>query len=68
MGLTKSKQETDKGVNMKKVSLILGIVFLILTFIGGGYVLIPHGQINAGYAVVPAIWCMICFGFYRRHK
>ena len=25
---------------MKKAALILGIIFLILTFIGGGYVLI----------------------------
>lgn len=25
-----------------------------------------HGQVNAGYAVIPALWCMICFGFYRK--
>ena len=53
---------------MKKAALILGIVFLILTFAGGIYVLINHGQVNAGYAVVPALWCMICFGFYRSKK
>ena len=29
--------------------------FLILTFMGGGYVLINHGQVNAGYAVVSGI-------------
>ena len=44
----------------KKIALILGIIFLILTFIGGGYVFINHGQVNAGYAVVPGIWTMIC--------
>ena len=53
---------------MKKVSLILGIIFLLLTFAGGAYVLVNHGQVNAGYAVVPGLWCMICFGFYRSKK
>ena len=37
---------------IKKVALILGIIFLTLTFIGGGCVLINHGQVNAKYAVV----------------
>ena len=53
---------------MKKAALILGIIFLILTFVGGGYVLINHGQVSAGYAVVPGIWAMICLGFYRSGK
>lgn len=53
---------------MKKAALILEIIFLILTFIGGGYVLINQGHVNAGYAVVPGIWTMICFGFYRNGK
>lgn len=57
-----------RGVNMKQIVLIFGVIFLILTFIGGGYVLINHGQVNAGYAVVPGIWAMICFGFYRSRK
>ena len=34
---------------MKKVFLILGIIFLIITFAGGVYVLANHGQVNAGY-------------------
>ena len=51
-----------------KIALILGIVFMTLTFIGGGYVLINHGQVNAGYAAVPGIWTIICFGFYRRKR
>lgn len=53
---------------MRKVALILGIIFLILTFVGGGYVLVNHGQVNAGYAVIPSIWAMICFGYYRKKK
>ena len=51
---------------MKKIALILGIIFLILTFAGGGYVMISHGQANAGYAVIPGLWSVICFGIYRR--
>jgi membrane protein implicated in regulation of membrane protease activity len=53
---------------MKKAALILGIIFLALTFVGGGYVLINYGKVNAGYAVVPGSWAMICFGFYRSRK
>ena len=53
---------------MKKAALILGIIFLVLTFVSGGYVLINHRQVNAGYAVVPGTWAMICFGFYRNGK
>lgn len=53
---------------MKKAALILGIVFLFLTFIGGGYVLVNHGKVNAGYAIIPGIWAIICFGYYRSKK
>ena len=53
---------------MKKIALILGIVFLSLTFIGGSYVLVNHGQVNAGYAVIPALWTVICFGIYQRKR
>ena len=51
---------------MKLIALIFGIIFLILTFAGGGYVIINHGQVNAGYAVIPALWTIVCFGVYRR--
>ncbi len=53
---------------MKKAASILEIIFLVLTFVGGEYVLINHGQVNAGYAVVPGIWTVICLGFYRNGK
>lgn len=52
----------------KKSALILGIIFLFLTFTGGGYIIANHGQVNAGYAVVPGIWTVICFGYYRSKK
>ena len=51
---------------MKRIALIFGIIFLILTFIGGGYVIVNNGQANAGYAVIPGLWSVICFGIYRR--
>ena len=55
----------EKMERILQIALILGIVFLTLTFIGVFYVLANHGQVNAGYAVVPGIWTMICFGYYR---
>lgn len=53
---------------MKKMALISGIIFLLLTFAGSSYVLIHHGEPNAGYAAIPALWTMICFGYYRNGK
>lgn len=53
---------------MKKIVLIVGIIFLILTVAGTCYILINHGQVNAGYAVITALWTIICFGFYQRRK
>ena len=49
---------------MKKISLIMSLLFMILTFIGAGYVLINHGQVNAGYAVVPMCICLSFVGIY----
>ena len=53
---------------MKRAALILEIIFLILTFIGVAYVIINYGQVNAGCAVIPGLWCMICINFYRNRK
>lgn len=46
---------------MKKEKLfrILTFVFMILTFIGAGYVLSNKGQANAGYAIIPSLFCAI---------
>ncbi len=51
---------------VKKAALILGIVCLILTLAGGGYVMMNRGEANAGYAVIPSLWAILCFGYYRR--
>lgn len=53
---------------MKKAALILGIIFLVLTLAGVGYVIMNHGQVNAGYAVIPGLWTIICFGYYREKE
>ncbi len=53
---------------MKKVAFISGIIFLIFTFVGGIYVIANHGQVNAGYAVIPGLWAVICFGYCRGKK
>lgn len=51
---------------MKKILLALCILFIILTFIGAGYVLINKGHVNAGYAVVPMVFALILSSAYRR--
>ena len=50
-----------KVMKMKKekVFRILTFIFMILTFIGTGYVLLNKGQVNAGYAVIPSLFCAI---------
>lgn len=53
---------------MKKLYLALGIIFGILTFIGAGYVLMNHGQANAGYAIVPMVFAIAFLTAYRSKK
>lgn len=42
-----------------KVFRILTFIFMILTFVGAGYVLLNKGQVSAGYAVIPSLFCAI---------
>ena len=51
---------------MEKIALVLSIIFIILTFIGAGYVLYHGGRVNAGYAVVPMIFSIASNVFYHR--
>jgi len=53
---------------MKKIALILIILFIILTFVGAGYVLCNGGRINAGYATIPMVFALVCIAFYRNRK
>ncbi len=46
-------------MNKERIFRILTFIFMVLTFIGAGYVIFNKGQINAGYAVVPSLFCAI---------
>ena len=48
-----------RKMKKEKVFRILTFIFMILTFIGAGYVLLNKGQVNAGYAVIPSLFCAI---------
>lgn len=53
---------------MKKITFVLGIIFVILTFVGAGYVLLNHGKVNAGYACVPMVFALASVAAYRKNK
>ena len=53
---------------IKKLALTLSVVFIILTFIGAGYILLNNGKINAGYACIPMAFALIFVSFYRKYK
>ncbi len=53
---------------MKKLTLIFGIFFSILTFIGAAYVLYNEGGVSAGYAGVPMMFALACTALYRQKR
>ena len=57
-----------KIVSVKTFALIMSIIFMILTFVGAGYVLLNHGRVNAGYAVIPMCFCFVFVGVYSGQK
>ena len=58
----------ERKDTMKKITLLLSILFIILTFAGAGYVLYNGGKVNAGYAVVPMVFALISIVSYRNRK
>ena len=46
-------------MNREKKFRILTFIFMIITFIGAGYVLFNKGEVNVGYAVIPSLFCAI---------
>lgn len=54
-----------KKVSIKTFALFMSIIFTILTFAGAGYVLLNHGQVNAGYACVPMVLTIAFLALYR---
>ena len=59
------KKECDY---MKKILLILSIIFILLTFVGAIYILTSNGTANAGYAVIPMVIALACLAAYRTYK
>lgn len=57
-----------KKISVKTFALIMSIIFMILTFVGAGYVLLNHGRVNAGYAVIPMCFCFVFVGVYSGQK
>ena len=53
---------------MKRGLLAVSFFFMILTFIGIGYVLSTNGQANAGYAIIPMLLALVSLTAYRLHK
>ena len=60
--------EEVKTMNREKIFRVLTLVFMIITFIGAGYVLFNKGQVNAGYAVIPSLFCAIFFSISSLRK
>lgn len=50
----------------KKILLTATFIFIVLTFLGAGYVLINHGTVSAGYAVIPMVWGIVFGQWYRK--
>ena len=53
---------------MKKLLLVLSIVFIILTFVDAIFVLTSNGTANAGYAIIPMVIALACVAGYRTYK
>lgn len=43
-----------------KAVLALNILFVILTVIGAGYVILNHGEKSPGFAVAPMLGALLC--------
>ncbi len=52
----------------EKILLVLTIIFITTTFFGSTYVLINHGTVSAGYAVVPMVFALAFGTWYRQSK
>ena len=48
--------------------LLGGVVFSILTIVGARFVLLSNGKVNAGIAVIPMIFAVLCINTYRKDK
>lgn len=53
---------------MKKVMLVLTLLFTALTLCGAFYVVSNGGRPNAGYAAVPMVITIACSQWYKAIK
>ncbi len=53
---------------MKKISLILGIVFFAAALLGTGYVLLNRDKADAIYFLPPLLASFVCFSYYQERK
>ena len=51
-----------------KICFSLSIVFVILTFLGAGYVVYNEGTVSPGYAIVPMLFGIVFQQLYRNSK
>lgn len=51
-----------------KIFMILMIIFLLLTFIGAGYVFYTNGEASSAFAAIPSLFCIIFSALYRNSK
>ena len=51
-----------------KVVKIMAVVFGILTICGGIFVLATGGQANAGYAIIPMVFCLVFSAMVRKSQ
>lgn len=52
---------------MKRLLLLLSIIFIILTFAGAVFVFTSNGAANAGYTVIPMMMTLACFAGYKAY-
>ena len=50
-----------------KYTKILAVLFSALTFGGATYVLMNHGRVSAGYAVIPMVFAVACIVNSRKN-
>ena len=69
VNLIKIIQLKKGGLLMKQtILLVLTIIFIALTLGGVIYVLMNHGTVSAGHAVVPMVFALSFGNWYRQLK
>lgn len=66
--ISRPAADIKRGNSMKRLSLVLSITFVVLTFVGAGYVLFRQGNANAGYAAVLMVFALASILFCKRKK